>query len=64
MIGKKRAEAILESREKEGKFSELTDLERTGLKPNQITSIFKVSFFNLGQHRSSYFIAYQGCSLV
>jgi kinesin family protein 22 len=48
MIGKKRAEAILESREKEGRFVELSELERAGLKPNQITSIFKVSWGNVG----------------
>ncbi|KAJ3313116.1 Kinesin-like protein kif22 [Boothiomyces sp. JEL0838] len=41
MIGKKRAEAILEAREKDGIFAELNDLERAGLKQSQISSIFK-----------------------
>ncbi|KAJ3326326.1 Kinesin-like protein kif22 [Boothiomyces sp. JEL0866] len=43
MIGKKRAEAILDAREKDGEFVELKDLERAGLKQSQISSIFKVN---------------------
>ncbi|KAJ3274948.1 Kinesin-like protein kif22 [Terramyces sp. JEL0728] len=43
MIGKKRAEAILECREREGAFNELNDLERAGLKHSQVSSIFKAN---------------------
>jgi DNA uptake protein ComE-like DNA-binding protein len=42
MIGKKRAESILESRERDGFFKDLNELTRAGLKPSQISSIFKV----------------------
>jgi kinesin family member 22 len=50
MIGKKRAEAILESRERDGIFVELDDLIRTGLKATQISSIFKVLCIDVGKY--------------
>jgi DNA uptake protein ComE-like DNA-binding protein len=43
MIGKKRAEAILESRKSDGEYKELVDLTRIGLKQSQISSIFKAN---------------------
>ncbi len=43
MVGKKRAEAIFEYRSTNGVYNSLNDLQNAGLKPGNISSIFKAN---------------------